>query len=351
MNKDGAGIGLAYTKSLVDLHHGTIEVESVKGEGACFTVRLPMEKKAYLRSEIERGKVEHFEASSEPLEYLLADKIAKIPAGLSGIGESEPELPLLLFVDDNSDIRCFIKEGFQNDFRIIEAENGERALEVARASLPDIIVSDIMMPKMDGIELCEALKTDPLTSHIPIVLLTAKSTDEDRLAGLRTGADAYVAKPFKLDILRAQLLNIYFLRERLKQRFRQEVLLQPEEITVTSADEEFLKRAVSIIEDHMSESEFNVEALVREMYLSRSKLYLKLKALTGQSSSEFIRTIRLKRAVQLLEKSDYTIKEIMFMTGFNTASYFSKCFKNQFGVVPSEYLKKQKRSGKEEIQT
>ena len=221
-------------------------------------------------------------------------------------------------------------------------------MEMAHSSLPNIIVSDVMMPQMDGIELCQTLKNDSLTNHIPIVLLTAKSAVEDELEGLKTGADAYVTKPFKLDILRAQLLNINLQRERMKQRFRQEVILQPEEVTVTSADEEFLKKAMSIIEEHMSDSEFNVEALVREMYISRSKLYLKLKALTGQSSSEFIRTVRLKRAIQLLEKSDYTIKEIMYMTGFNTASYFSKCFKKQFGIVPSEYLKK-KKQGSEEV--
>lgn len=351
MNKDGAGIGLSYTKSLVELHHGAISAESSKGKGSCFSVRLPMAKGAYLKSEIEQGKIEQFQADSDPLEYLVAEPVIEIENTALGIKtiDQEKELPLLLFVDDNADIRNFIKEGFQNDFRIIEAEDGQIAHEVALSSLPDIIVSDVMMPNMDGIELCEHLKTNPLTSHIPIVLLTAKSTDEDELQGLRTGADAYVVKPFKLDILRAQLMNIYLQRERLKQRFRQEVLLQPEDITVTTADEEFLKRAVSIIEDHMSDSDFNVEALVKEMYLSRSKLYLKLKALTGQSSSEFIRTIRLKRAIQLLEKSDYTIKEIMFMTGFNTASYFSKCFKNQFGVVPSEYLK-QKKKKKENVE-
>ncbi|MBX2874885.1 MAG: response regulator [Saprospiraceae bacterium] len=349
MNKDGAGIGLAYTKSLVELHHGAISAESIKGKGSCFIVILPMNKNAYLKSEIEQGKIEQFQADSDPLEYLVAEPVAEVSGASIGMNsiEQEKELPLLLFVDDNADIRSFIKEGFQNDFRIIEAEDGELGYEVALSSLPDIIVSDVMMPNMDGIELCKHLKTNPLTSHIPIVLLTAKSADEDELEGLRTGADAYVVKPFKLDILRAQLMNTYLQRERLKQRFRQEVLLQPEEITVTTADEEFLKRAVSIIEDHMSDSEFNVEALVKEMFLSRSKLYLKLKALTGQSSSEFIRTIRLKRAIQLLEKSDYTIKEIMFMTGFNTASYFSKCFKNQFGVVPSEYLKQKKKRAEE----
>ncbi len=344
-NKDGAGIGLAHTKSLIELHHGTIEVKSGKGEGAHFIVNLPKEDRSYLKSEIDQKQIDGFKATSDPLEYLVTDPISEVD--ISGIGmdfeEREEKLPLLLFVDDNSDIRRFIKEGFENDFRIIEAEDGEKAYEIAISSLPDIIVSDVMMPNMSGIELCEILKTNSLTSHIPIVLLTAKSTADDQLLGLQTGADAYISKPFKIDILRTQLLNIYLQRERLKQRFRQEVILQPEEITVTSADEEFLKRAMTIVEEHMSDSDFNVEALVKDMFISRSKLYLKLKALTGQSSSEFIRTIRLKRAIQLLEGSDYTIKEIMFMTGFNTASYFSKCFKNQFGVVPSEYLKQKKK--------
>lgn len=344
-NKDGAGIGLAHTKSLIELHHGTIEVKSGKGEGAHFIVNLPKEDRSYLKSEIDQKQIDGFKATSDPLEYLVTDPISEVD--ISGIGmdfeEREEKLPLLLFVDDNSDIRRFIKEGFENDFRIIEAEDGEKAYEIAISSLPDIIVSDVMMPNMSGIELCEILKTNSLTSHIPIVLLTAKSTADDQLLGLQTGADAYISKPFKIDILRTQLLNIYLQRERLKQRFRQEVILQPEEITVTSADEEFLKRAMTIVEEHMSDSDFNVEALVKDMFISRSKLYLKLKALTGQSSSEFIRTIRLKRAIQLLEGSDYTIKEIMFMTGFNTASYFSKCFKTQFGVVPSEYLKQKKK--------
>jgi len=199
-----------------------------------------------------------------------------------------------------------------------------------------------MMPEMDGIELCNRLKGNVKTSHIPIVLLSAKTNPESELIGLKTGADAYVSKPFKLDILKTQLLNIYQQREKLKNRFRQEIILQPSEVTVTSADEEFLKRAVSLVEEHMDDSEFNVEALVKEIYLSRSKLYLKIKALTGQTTSEFMRTVRLKRAVQLLEDSDYTIKEVMFMTGFNTASYFSKCFKQQFGIVPSEYVRERK---------
>ena len=345
-NKDGAGIGLAYTKSLVELHHGNITVESKPGKGAIFIVRLPLDKKAYLKSETDQVFLDEFEPNSDPLEYLVSE-----PANAALIDDKpeDPEgnLPLLLFVDDNSDIRQFIREGFQNDFRIIEAADGQQGYDIAIASLPDMVVSDIIMPNLDGTSLCKALKDNPLTSHIPVVLLTAKSTSEDELAGFEKGADAYIAKPFKLEILRAKLKNIYLFREKLRQNFKKEMILQPKDITVTSADEDFLKKAVGCVELHLSEASFNVEELVREMHISRSKLYLKIKALTGLSTSEFIRNIRLKRAIQLLEKSDYTIKEIMYMTGFNTASYFSKCFKKQYGVVPSEYLKQQEtKSGK-----
>ncbi|MEM6377978.1 MAG: DNA-binding response regulator, partial [Bacteroidota bacterium] len=194
--------------------------------------------------------------------------------------------------------------------------------------------------EMDGIELCQLLKNDIHTSHIPVILLTAKTTTENEFKGLQIGADAYVRKPFKLEILKMQLLNIHRHRTKLKEQFKREVILQPSKVTVTSRDEQFLKKLVDFVEEHMNDGEFNVDALVKKMYISRSRLYVKIKALTGQSTSEFIRTVRLKRAVQLLEESDYTIKEVMVMTGFNTASYFSKCFKQQFGIVPSEYVRK-----------
>jgi len=339
--KDGAGIGLSFTKSLVNRHYGEIEVESKKGEGSVFIVKLPMKKSTYRKSEIVSGKIRAAQFTTDPLEYFSPERPAVLPVINEGTTSEVAEqrgLPLLLFVDDNSDIRKFIRSGFEDDFRIIDAENGVKGLELAKSSKPDIIISDIMMPEMDGIELCNLLKEDVETSHIPIVLLTAKTNIESEIEGLETGADSYVKKPFKLEVLRQQIVNIHKQREKLKSRFRQQIILEPSEITVTSADEEFLKRAMGLIEDHMSDAEFNVEALVKEMFISRSKLYLKIKALTGQSTSEFIRTIRLKRAVQLLEKSDYTIKEIMFMTGFNTASYFSKCFKKQYGIVPSEYM-------------
>ncbi|MEM6319493.1 MAG: two-component regulator propeller domain-containing protein [Bacteroidota bacterium] len=342
-NKDGAGIGLAYTKNLVERHYGTIQLDTKEGQGATFSVTLPMDREAFGKEEINRKPIEQFDKNADPFEYFMPEPIHGLStAENSDLADTLPadELPLLLFVDDNADIRRFIQDGLQNNFRVIVAENGKLGYEMATASLPDIIISDIMMPEMDGIEFCQLLKKDTNTSHIPVVLLTAKTATENELEGLQTGADAYVKKPFKLEILKMQLLNIHRQRAKLKERFRKEIILQPSEVTVTSADEQFLKRAVDLVEDHMDDSEFNVEALVKEMFISRSKLYLKIKALTGQSTSEFIRTVRLKRAVQLLEGSDYTIKEIMFMTGFNTASYFSKCFKQQFGMVPSEYVRK-----------
>ena len=279
-NKDGAGIGLAHTKSLVELHHGQIKAETINGEGACFIIQLPQDKKSYLKSEIDQFYLERFQGTSDPLEYLVAEPIAEEIFEYStntSFENREEHLPLLLFIDDNRDIRMFVRETFNNDFRIIEAENGEDGFEVALSSLPDIIVSDIMMPKKSGIELCTELKTNSLTSHIPVVLLTAKSAKEDELVGFQTGADAYVVKPFKAEVLRAQLMSIYLQREKLREAFRREIIMEPEDVTVTSADEEFLTNAMSIIEEHMSNSEFNVEALVKEMHISRSKLYLKLK--------------------------------------------------------------------------
>lgn len=350
-NKDGAGIGLAYTKSLVERHYGKIDLKTKKGKGTTFLAILPMDREAFSKQEINRKPIQQFDKTADPLEYFMPEPINGLRvAEEDNLAEALPadELPLLLFVDDNADIRRFIQDGLKNDFRVIIAENGKIGFEMAIASLPDLIISDVMMPEIDGIEFCQMLKKDMNTSHIPVVLLTAKTTSENEIEGLQTGADAYVKKPFKLEILKMQLLNIHRQRAKLKERFRKEIILQPSEVTVTSADEQFLKRAVDLVEEHMDDSEFNVEALVKDMFISRSKLYLKIKALTGQSTSEFIRTVRLKRAVQLLERSDYTIKEIMFMTGFNTASYFSKCFKQQFGMVPSEYVRNKGKVNKQQ---
>ncbi len=339
-NYSGAGIGLAYTRDLVHLHHGTISVDDSETGGARFKVNIPIEKRAYTRPERVASGLENVSQVQNQIDKWEEEIIEeeKVVASTNPIGNK----PQVLVVDDNADIRSFIKGALSEDYLVIEAEDGEIGLKTATESLPDLILSDVMMPNMDGMAFCNHIKSEPLTSHIPVILLTAKTSEESEREGLAFGADDYIRKPFKIDILKLKIQNLLKLREDIHKRFRKEVLLEPEAISVTSTDEIFLKKAMDLIEEHMTNPDFNVENMAQEIGVSRSKLYLKLKALTGQSSSEFIRTVRLKRAVQLLESSDLTVKEIMYMTGFNTASYFSKCFKKQFGIVPSEYVKQQR---------
>lgn len=342
-NRMGAGIGLAFTKSLVELHHGRIKVKNKTENGTVFKVFLPINKGAYAEEEFKNNMNDLSEMTKKAYPILMEeDKEAVSEKELSEeqlTALTDREQPLLLVIDDHDDLRSYINRSFQPEFRVIEAADGYDGLQKTLKYMPDLIISDISMPYIDGITLCKQLKAEEQTSHIPILLLTAKASQESELEGLQTGADAYVKKPFNMEVLKAKGLNILKVRSDLKKRFRKEVFLEPSEITVTTLDESFLQQAMDVIENHMSNTEFTVEEMVKEMAVSRSKLYLKLKAITGYSTSEFIRTVRLKRAVQLFEQSDYSIKEIMYMTGFNTSSYFSKCFKKQFGVVPSDYIK------------
>ncbi|WNH11907.1 two-component regulator propeller domain-containing protein [Thalassobellus suaedae] len=345
-NPGGTGIGLALTKNLIELHQGTIKINKEKGKGACFTIKLPINKEAYLNQpEIvckEVSDSDFLMRSSEKESFaidindeLLDDDISK----------TRSKKPILLIVDDNADIRAFIKQVLSKSYSVYEAENGEEGFHVASKIIPNIIITDLIMPIMDGLELCEKLKTNKTTSHIPVVVLTAKMSQETELKGRENGADDYIRKPFDTELLQLKLKNIIKNRDIMRQRFNREITLQPKEVTVTSTDERFLQQAIDIVEENMMNTDFSVEMLVKEMGHSRSNLYLKLKEITGLSSSEFIRNIRLKRAVQLFETSDLSVKEIMYMTGFNTASYFAKCFKKQFGVIPSDYVRqKDKRN-------
>jgi len=342
----GAGIGLSFTKSLVELHHGQISVESQEGEGTLFKVMLPMDKDHFRKEDFADVKAENIknETRREVYEWneheeVFTDRAYVMPKGKN--------FPLLLIIDDHAEIRQFIRQNFEQDYNIIEAENGVKGLKVAVNTTPDLIIGDIMMPEMNGLEMCHQLKNDPRTSHIPIILLTAKDTEENELEGLKTGADQYITKPFNVELLQVSVSNLIRSRQNLRKKFTREIALEPAEVTVTATDEDFLKKAMTVVEEHMEDTEFSVEILVKELGISRSNLYQKIKALTDLSTSEFIRTIRMKRAVQLLENSDLSVKEIMYQSGFNTASYFSKCFKKQFGMIPSEYVKK--KLDKEEI--
>ncbi|UZO82309.1 ATP-binding protein [Aquimarina sp. ERC-38] len=336
----GTGIGLSYTKNLVELHQGIIKVKSNAETGTTFSVWLPKEKETYIKkSGLKFHEV--FEAST----FITQEDADTHAIGVmddiadNNMIRSRSKLPVLLIVDDNPDIRSFIKKGLGESYYIYEAENGEKGFELVKKVMPNLVVTDLIMPVMDGIALCNKLKSTKETSHIPVVMLTAKISQEKEIEGLKTGADAYIRKPFDMELLELKLANILKQREELRKRFNKDIVLQPKDVTVTSSDEIFLQNAIEIVEKHMMNSDFSVEMLVKEMNMSRSNLYLKTKELTGLSSSEFIRNIRLKRAVQLFEKSDLSVKEIMYRTGFNTASYFSKCFKKQFGVIPSKYVR------------
>lgn len=326
--KEGTGIGLALAKELVELHQGKIRVESNVNEGSSFSVALPMGKAHLPASEIqERG----------PYKYQLSqEEVISETLGTSFVKDTNRALEVLI-VEDNSDMRQFLRHTLDLYYQVFEAADGIEGWDAALENLPDLIISDVMMPKMDGVELCEKLKKDQRTSHIPVILLTAKVDKDSKLAGLEIGADDYLAKPFDSDELLILLKNRIEQRQNLRERFSKEITVQPKDITITSADEQFLKLALDIVEQHMSDFNFNVKMLREEMGVSRMQLQRKIKALTDQSPVEFIRVLRLKRAVQLISQRQDNITQITYEVGFNNLSYFAKCFKEHFGLSPSEY--------------
>jgi len=250
------------------------------------------------------------------------------------------ENPIILIAEDDEDVREVLLEELEDEYRMLEAENGRKALELARETPPDLVVTDIMMPEMDGLELCRLLKTGELTSHIPVIMLTSRGSVENQLEGLETGADDYVSKPFHMPIRIARIHNLLATRKQMHARFAgQELVVEPGEITVVSSDEQLLQRAIGVVGEHMDDSDFSVEAFSAAMHMSRSALYLKLKGLVGQTPQEFIRTLRLKRAAQLLSDSTDNMSEIAAQVGWLEPTHFSRAFKNQFGLSPSDYRK------------
>jgi YesN/AraC family two-component response regulator len=250
----------------------------------------------------------------------------------------------ILIVEDNDELRTFIRESLSDEYRIIEAENGTEGVENAISSVPDLVISDIMMPGMDGIELCGKLKSDERTSHVPVILLTAKSTLSDKIEGLGEGADDYISKPFDMTELKARIRNLLEQRDKLRQKYSGMVGLDWENLSVTTLDEKFLKKITGIISERMDDSGFNVEALQDEMAMSRANLHRKLKALTGDTPGGLIRTLRLKTAAVMLEKGDDNITQIALDTGFSNSSLFAQVFKKEYGMTPGEYRKSRSES-------
>jgi len=326
-----SGIGLAICRQLVELHYGNIQVRSEEGKGAIFTVELPLGSAHFTPD--ERMLADGFEENAKQLADYEADELPVHPV-------AEQPLPLLLLVDDNPEIVHYVRGIFMSNYRICTAENGKVGWQLARKQAPDLIISDIMMPEMDGIQFCHLIKTTVETSHIPVILLTANSADPTILSGLENGADDYITKPFKPEELRLRVRNILHSRRQYHEKFARVLQLEPREITVTSADELFLKQALSIIETQMANTSFGVEQFAQALAVSRPVLFTKIKALTNQTPNNFIKTLRLKRAAQMLLQSDMPVAEVGYQVGFPDARYFRKAFFAQFGCNPSEYAEK-----------
>jgi len=340
IEKEGSGIGLALTKNLIELHKGKIRVESEEGKGSTFTISLPLGKEHFTQDQILEEKDGIFDMRKyEVTSYLVGefqDELLSEPDPTQ-VEEVNEKIPIVLIVEDHVELRSYLRFSLEPVYKIIEAGNGQQGLELATENIPDLIISDIMMPGMDGIELCRKLKTDERTSHIPLILLTAKDTIEDKIQGFETGADEYIAKPFNISLLTIRVKNLIELRQKLRDDICKKILLEPKEKIVESIDDKFLLKIMQIVEDNLSDSEFNVDRFGELVNMSRMQLYRKLKALTCLSANEFIKTVRLKRAAQLLLQNSLTISEITYEVGFNDPKYFSKCFHKQYGMTPSRY--------------
>ncbi|MGX5690639.1 hybrid sensor histidine kinase/response regulator transcription factor [Arcticibacter tournemirensis] len=325
MVNQGSGIGLAITREFVNLHHGTIRVDSEPNKGSCFTVELPVK------------------ASGQ----ILSTVIDEPGALLKGREEFSEKRLTILLVEDNEDFRFYLKDNLRQYYNVIEAENGKTGWARALGNHPDLIVSDISMPEMNGIDLCLKIRNDKRTVHIPVILLTAMTGEEQLLRGLETGASDYMTKPFNFEILISKIKNLLTQHESLRKTYQRQVEVKPTEIDVVSADEKFIRQALAIIERNISNPDFSVEEFSKEMCMSRVALYKKLLQLTRQTPSEFIRTIRLKRAALLLDKSQTTVSEIAYEVGFNNPKAFAKYFKTEFGVLPSSWSKLKKEDNSE----
>ena len=330
----GSGIGLALVKKLIELHHGTIEVESEFGEFTRFIIELPTGMKHFKDAEI----ISDFKNSEHASFYQIEQEEN---ASIKSI-ELPLDAPEILIVEDNADVRGYLNKLFSPQYQIHEAINGVEGWDKALKLTPDLIISDIMMPEMDGIDFCKKSKTSIETSHIPFILLTARASSIYRAEGFETGADDYITKPFDSELLKLRVKNLITSRKRLREKFSRNVEIEPSDITITSPDQDLLQRAIAAVEKHMDNSTFDVSTLAKEIGVSRPVLYRKLPAITDSTPNEFIRIIRLKRAAQILAKSDYSIADVCHQTGFKTPKYFSKCFREFFNILPSEYAK-QKR--------
>ena len=330
-NTSGTGIGMNLTKELVDLHHGYIEVESEVGKGTTITILLHTGKEHFGAEEVD-FIADDMSSAQVPVTLTLEDKLEQLEQ------EQQDNRRTILVVDDNQDMRQFLTGIFIKDYNVVAAVDGEEAEHIIRTKPIDIVVTDLMMPKVDGLELTQFIKKNPDLDYIPVILLTAKAAIESRLEALKYGADDYVTKPFEPEYLRARVHNILVQREQLEQSYRQRLMrLEPQKSDEPIPGDAFLAKLLDVMNKQLDNNTLTVDDLVDEMGMGRTVFFNKLKSMTGLSPVEFIREMRIKRAAQLLEERQYNITEVTYMVGMNDSRYFAKCFKNTYGVTPSEY--------------
>lgn len=331
----GTGIGLSLVKAYIDMHRGSVHAESVEGKGTTFVIELPDSQPGYdpakdapAATQAEKGLVDDNDIATDTTAQEAAERITNAE-------DFDAERPLVLIIDDNNGMRAYLRSILQDKYNVSEATNGEQGLEKARREVPKLVVCDVMMPVMDGLEFTKRLKEDTATSHIPVVLLTARSLSEQRKEGYDTGADSYITKPFSGQVLLSRIENLLRSRIMLRSVFAGDKRETEEEEKLNEADKTFVGRLRTAIQENLGDSDFSVERLGEEIGLSRVQLYRKVKALTGQTPVELLRKARLTKARQLLEKTEKSVSEIAYEVGFTSPSYFNKCFKDEFDINPS----------------
>jgi DNA-binding response OmpR family regulator len=325
----GTGIGLSITKEFVKMHGGQIEMESIPDKGTTFRVLLPLTllEEPGLEAESSTDSNTMAENQNHSSEKPTADPVTG-------------SLPTVLLVEDNDDFRFYLKDNLRLHYKVFEATNGKEGWQKTLTHHPQLIVSDISMPEMDGIQFCQKIKADKRTMHIPIILLTALTGEDDQLTGLKTGANDYITKPFNFELLYAKIKNLLVLNDTLKTTYSKQIKALTPEVEIQSADEKLLHTILKYLDENLNNSQLSVEELSRQVGMSRSSLYNKLLELTGQTPVEFIRSVKLEKAAILLEKSDMNVAEIAYSVGFSTPNYFAKSFKAKYNMLPSEYIAK-----------
>ena len=331
---EGTGIGLTLVKEFAELHQGTVTLISKESEGSEFRVTIPLNRNSLITADAEKDKQAIGKASysCEEIDLLIESNSPgkKIPA----------VKPKILIVEDDKDLRTFLRNELMDKYDVSEASNGQEGLEMALSINPNLIVSDIMMPKINGIDFCRRIKSDERTSHLPVILLTAMHSQENQIEGLETGADDYIFKPFNVALLKTRVNNLLVSRDNLSRKFNESYSLDFEHDTLNDKDKSLIQSVIDIVVENITNEKINADFISRKLLISRSLLYIKIEALTGQSVNEFVRNIRLKKSTSLLLNKKAGISEVAYAVGFSSQSYFTRCFTKKFGISPSEMQEK-----------